>query len=593
VASKKQASRRASKRARIIKSSVLAASAVAAVAAAPAASALADGASNNAPRWAFRNNARLVPDSVVISGTVFPRDGVNPSIGQTLPYATNYGSTVPEPTPVLAQAVAPGQFPYIFNNDGPDGSFAVQTPIDLWDVSLGGQPLGAVHVPTNEMTTSFSSKSELAINLSTDGQSVSFSGYGAPVGEFDASNSNTPGSFDVTNPDLQGENSTGTAGGVYRVAGNLDSSGRWTFTETNSYSGDNERADLLNAANDTFFAAGNSNNGNSSPINPALVAGTGAQDYPESTLPESSQNPIGGTSIMPMGAFNINSLPQYSTVKDKAGKDTNFRGLTVFNNVVYYTKGSGSNGINTVYFVDTSGTACKGTGVGVPATGAVLPTPGTTYPMCVLSGFNTGRAKSLTTTPGLSTTTGGYPFGIWFANADTVYLADEGSGDNTYDPTTNTYPNADISGLAYPAGLQKYTFNGAKWVLDYTLEDGLDLGVPYTVKGYPTGDNDTYGGNGLPWAPATDGLRNIAGHVNGDGTATIYATTSTISGSGDQGADPNKVVAITDTLGATDPSTASAEQFQTIRRPVPGVRYGGVAVLPSNFGEQHGHGNQQ
>jgi hypothetical protein len=32
---------------------------------------------------------------------------------------------------------------------------------------------------------------------------------------------------------------------------------------------------------------------------------------------------------------------------------------------------------------------------------------------------------------------------------------------------------------------------------------------------------------------ATDGLRNITGIVTWDGTATIYATTSTISGSGD------------------------------------------------------------
>ena len=581
--------RNAQRRARALQAGAVAVSAIAALAVAPSA-----GAHEHARWGGFGHNrqARLAPDSVVIAGTVFPRHGIELGVGQTLPYATNYGATVPEPTPVLAQAVAPGQFPYIFNNDGPDGSFAVQTPVDLWDVSLGGQPLSTVQVPTNEMTTSFSSKSELAINLSTDGQSVSFSGYGAPVGEFDASNSNTPGSFDATNPDLQGENSTDGAGGVYRVAGNLNSDGRWTFTETNSYSGDNERADLLDSADNTFFAAGNSNNGNSSPILAGLVDGTGAQDYPESFAAEGSQTPAANTSIVPMGSFNIASLPQYSTVKDKAGKDTNFRGLTVSNNVVYYTKGSGSNGINTVYFVDTSGKACASTGVGLPTPGAALPAPGVNYPMCVLSGFNTGRAKSLTTTPpASSTTTGGYPFGIWFANADTVYVADEGSGDNTYDPTTNTYPNADISGLAYPAGLQKYTLNGTKWVLDYTLEDGLNLGVPYTVPGYPTGLNDTYGGTDLPWAPATDGLRNIAGRVNGNGTVTIYATTSTVSGSGDQGADPNKVVAVTDMVGATKPSTASAERFVTIRQPVSGVRYGGVAVLPRDFGAvQHGFG---
>jgi hypothetical protein len=37
---------------------------------------------------------------------------------------------------------------------------------------------------------------------------------------------------------------------------------------------------------------------------------------------------------------------------------------------------------------------------------------------------------------------------------------------------------------------------------------------------------------------ATDGLRNITGVVNGDGTATIYAITSTVIGNGDQGAEP-------------------------------------------------------
>ena len=574
MASKKQANRRASKRARIMKGGVITASAIAAVAAAPTATALADSGSSSAA-----SSGRLAPNSVVIAGTVFPSDGVNLSVGQTLPFATNWNGPAPEPTPVLAQAVAPGQFPYIFNNDGPDGSFAVQTPIDLWDVSLAGQPLGTVHVAPGQMTTSFSSKSELAINLATDGQSLSFSGYGATPGTFDASNSSTPGTIDASNPDL--------AGPFYRVTGDIDSQGKWTFTETNSYSGDNERAALLNAANNTFFAAGNSNNGNSSPIDPGLVAGTGAQNYAESFLPKSRQTPLGGTDIVPMGAFNIANLPKYSTVKDKAGKDTNFRGLTVSQNVVYYTKGSGSNGMNTVYFVDTSlnNVACKGTGVGLPVQPASLPQPGVTYPMCVLSGFNTGRAKSLTTTPpASSTTTGGYPFGIWFANPTTVYVGDEGSGDNTYDPTSNTYPNANISGLAYPAGLQKYSFMGGKWVLDYTLQDGLNLGVPYTVPGYPTGNNDTYQGTGLPWAPATDGLRNISGHVNGDGTVTIYATTSTVSGSGDQGADPNKVVAITDTLADTSATAATAESFTTIRQPVSGVRYGGVAVLPSDFG---------
>jgi hypothetical protein len=42
------------------------------------------------------------------------------------------------------------------------------------------------------------------------------------------------------------------------------------------------------------------------------------------------------------------------------------------------------------------------------------------------------------------------------------------------------------------------------------------------------------------------GLRNLTGRVDKDGSVTLWATTSTSSASGDNGADPNKVVRITD-----------------------------------------------
>ncbi len=43
----------------------------------------------------------------------------------------------------------------------------------------------------------------------------------------------------------------------------------------------------------------------------------------------------------------------------------------------------------------------------------------------------------------------------------------------------------------------------------------------------------------------------------------IWAITSTVSGGGDQGADPNKLVEITDPVSATSP--AAGETFQTLR----------------------------
>jgi hypothetical protein len=133
-------------------------------------------------------------------------------------------------------------------------------------------------------------------------------------------------------------------------------------------------------------------------------------------------------------------------------------------------------------------------------------------------------------------------------------------------------------------------FNGTSWSLAYTLSAGLGLGTPYAVPGYPTGDNlgTPYavpgyptGDNpvtGLPWAPATDGLRNITGRVNRDGPATIWAITSTVSGSGDQGADPNKLVAVTDPLAAT--SAGSGEQFFTVRSAGYGEVLRGVSFAP-------------
>jgi hypothetical protein len=94
---------------------------------------------------------------------------------------------------------------------------------------------------------------------------------------------------------------------------------------------------------------------------------------------------------------------------------------------------------------------------------------------------------------------------------------------NTYSTTSGTYPGAAAQSAA---GLQKWVLQDGTWKLAYTLNDGLALGVPYTMPGYPGGDNPA---TGLPGAPATDGLRNITGRVNPDGTVTIWAITSTVS----------------------------------------------------------------
>jgi hypothetical protein len=161
------------------------------------------------------------------------------------------------------------------------------------------------------------------------------------------------------------------------------------------------------------------------------------------------------------------------------------------------------------------------------------------------------------------------------------------------------------------AGLQKWIFDTttSTWNLAYTIQAGLNLGVAYSVPDNPgvapnyPAPTDINAGTELLWGPATDGLRNITGRVNHDGTVTIWAVTSTVSGSGDQGADPNHLVKVTDKIKATSPAVGdgdhdkddSLDQFTVIRSAKSGEVLRGITNAPRDHdGDDHGddgHGN--
>ena len=61
----------------------------------------------------------------------------------------------------------------------------------------------------------------------------------------------------------------------------------------------------------------------------------------------------------------------------------------------------------------------------------------------------------------------------------------------------------------------------------------------------------------------------------------IFATTSTVSTSGDQGADPNKLVKITDKLHAT--TLPDDESFRTLKTSEYGEVFRGVALVNEEF----------
>ena len=188
-----------------------------------------------------------------------------------------------------------------------------------------------------------------------------------------------------------------------------------------------------------------------------------------------------------------------------------------------------------------------------------------TVPMAILPGFPNTAASTSTA----------FPFGIWFADPNTLYVCDEGDG-TLVTPAVNGNV-ADAQSLA-TAGVQKWSLVNGTWTMLYVLQDGLNIGVPYSVPNYPTSLN-----------PATDGCRNITGKLNRDGTVTIYAVTSTISANGDQGADPNKLMKVTDILSATTlPTRRWLPGSVPFHRPLrdPSLGEGGRGVSRSGFRAQ-------
>jgi len=334
-------------------------------------------ASEHAPGAYFR------PGNLLVSGSVYE------------PADIKAGVTVLPPGCVSGCDVAnsDGAYPQVWNNDLADASFGITSPTFLDQITPSGRLVSTVQIPDgsrrgsrpggDHLVTSFSSKSELALNLSANGRDVTFMGYLAQPDALDVSNSNTPGVVDPTNP---------VTGAYYRLAAQVDQQGRFRFTETNAYSGNNGRAAILNNSDgaNALYTAGNAGNGGN-PQPSGVIIGTGAQIMTPRDEPERAQQP--GTPT-PVGSFNV------------------------------------------------------------------------------------------------------------------------------------------------------------------------------------TGNNLA---TGLPWAPATDGLRNITGRVNRDGTVTIWAVTSTVSGNGDQGADPNKLVAVTDNPATVTPP---AESFTTVRAAGFGEVLRGVSFTP-------------
>ncbi len=471
----------------------------------------------------------LVPNSLVISSSTYDKtQGAVASLA--------VGTTLSNTATSTTTAISDGNYVTVWDNESMDASFGVTSPIRLTAIEPhSGHVFGTLNVPTDQVVTSFPSKSELGLHVTKDRQGfhLTFVGYaGSGVGALDASNSDAVAGQDPTNPVTF---AFGTSYAFPRTIVSVDAHGNFTYTPTINYGGNNGRAALL-GSNGLYYMVGNANNGDattfgaSNGTNPDVTQTTGLEVV----------DPIDASSwdvtIPAGGSAEVDPLIQYPLGKkgalDKPGKDNNYRGVTEFAGALYFTKGSGSNGMDTVYSVGS------------------LPTidQAASTTISVVPGFPTDSARA---------TNGNFtPFAVFFANANTMYVTDEGAG-------------ASIDATDH-AGLEKWSLVNGVWQLDYVLKNGLIGNVDTGLNGYDGQYPDV----------TTVGLRNLTGVVNDDGTVTLYATTATSSAATDNGADPNRVVTITDVLAATTMTApVMQESFKSIAGPTYGTVYRGVALI--------------
>src|SRR5579863_2908050 len=211
------------------------------------------------------------PGTLVISSSTYDRtQGVVKSLAA--------GSFLPGPS----VATSSGNYVTVWNNEKPDASFGVTSDIELTDINPStGLVLHSGVVPTNQVVTSFSSKSELGLHITPDWPNprLTFVGYSSPgVGALDVSNADAVAGQDPTNP------VTAFFGAGYafsRTIVSIDAEGNIGYTPTINYGGNNGRSALL-GSNGLYYTVGNANNGN------AATFGSTCKNPPDVTTSSSN-----------------------------------------------------------------------------------------------------------------------------------------------------------------------------------------------------------------------------------------------------------------------------------------------------------------
>ncbi len=500
----------------------------------------------------------LAPNSIQVSRIQY--DGVDSNLGNGDSYTSPY--SFPE---IFNDQAGCATGNMICNIAGVEGSIYID---QFSSVPLSAEAPGAplalpstgpvvTTFPTPEpgsyITTSFSSKSEGALMVSPNGNYLTYMGYQGPDTTVNVSNGYSLEPLNELSPNTYTD-SSGVPYPFYdREVALIGAAGLLSLTPIdNANSGDNPRGAITVDGNE-FYTAGNSDS-----TEKAVTVGGITYGEPGLTIGVRCATP-GNSQSYQLGNYTASDRTKETTKQHV--KDNNWRGIGIYtdgNGVqqLYVSKGSGGNGDDGLFQV------------------------GSGLPSCTSGGTNTNNTiTELVGAPVTNDTTGAIgpylPFGFWFANPTTLYIADEGNPGSYTGGSSPSFSNS-TNGTYVPsndsfAGLEKWSLVSGVWTLDYTIQAGLNFNQPQTYPGY----NDT---DGNPLQSYTYGLRNMSGYNNGDGSVTIYAITAQFSAISGGETDPTSLVGITDSLAAT--TLPANEQFVTLQTSTPTRVFRGVAYVP-------------
>jgi hypothetical protein len=398
-------------------------------------------------------------------------------------------------------------------------------PLTLYEYGSSGTGfVGSLVLPQTNSGANFAvsgeygSSSEGTLQLSGNGRYLTIAGYGVNANAFNAN----PGSFspDPTNTALgQSGSLTGQSyTAVPRVVALIGQNGSVNSSTAlyNVFDANNPRS--VYTVNGTSF----------------YVSGQG--NFPDAT---------GGVFYATLGSHSVTSI---TGADAGSGSSQDTREVQVYNGQLYVSTDSKKGSTNRDYIGTLGAPGALPTSVANGGNGPAQ-----------LPGFgNSGGTGKITVTAanannvnagliGKNETVNLSPENYFFANADTLYVADSGAPKNT----SGDSPLGD-------GGLQKWTLSKGTWTLDYTLSAGLNL----------VANNGTSGSTGLY------GLTGKDVTVDGVQEVELFATNATI---GDT--DQTYLYGITDVLG--DLTAQAGESFVTLETAPADATFKGVAFAPA------------